>query len=154
MPSEELNIQKTERQRKVRRNAGFTLIELLIVLSILSMSYLLISPFLFGMGSSSKLAATAHDVAAEFRVLKSRAMMTGNVIVFEMIKDGGGYKISGEKREYLLSSGIHFQKSNEDINKIWFYPDGSVSHFFIVLYLKEQRRSIFTEDFTSRIIVQ
>ena len=154
MPSPRDNIQKPERELKAKRNAGFTLIELLIVLSILSMSYLLISPFLFGMGSSSKLQAVAHDVAGEFRVLRSRAMMTGNVIAFEMIKDGAGYKVSDERREYLLSSGIRFQKRKENLNKIWFYPDGSVSHFFIVLYLKEQRRSIFAEDFTSRIIVQ
>ncbi len=135
------------------RDAGYTLLELLVVLVILGVGYAAVSTSFTGGNRSVDLNSALQQIAGDMRVLRSNAILSGEVLIFEILDNGQGY-ISNEKN-VLLDQDLTLLANinNFPENQINFYPDGTSSDFKISLNSGDQSKFIASEWPTGRIMV-
>ncbi len=126
---------------------GYTLLELLVVISILVMSYLLVTPLMIGKSGNVQLNRAAQQIASDLRSLRTRAVTGGKVLQFEIAEDGHGYRYSGVERMVALEQDMVLISRAENAygNQISFYPDGTNSGIDLVLKSDNRELSISSE---------
>ena len=74
-----------------RSSRGFSLIELTIVISIMGIMFAIGIPSYLTYRRSQELKGTAQNVAAQIRLARATAIMTGRTQRFHLYKNFGGY---------------------------------------------------------------
>ena len=136
--------------------AGLTLMEVLVVLGILSMTYLLLSPFSGRIFPGASLNAASERLAGDLRDLRSRAILSGSPTTLYLLEDGQAWGFSeNEIAQVMPQEGrIILEGENSEENLASFYPDGKSNGFTLVLQLGERTKTIRSDWITGKIIIE
>jgi general secretion pathway protein H len=110
------------------RPHGFTLIEVLVVLAVIGFVLAMVLPSFKQPLGGRGLAATAHEVAAAFRLARNRAIMEDRLIQFASAEQVFDF---GRGPSAHVPAGIALilidSRQTPSARPISFYPDGSSS---------------------------
>lgn len=85
-----------------RLQQGFTLLEILVVLALVVMIYALVPPMFSAGGSSTKLKASARQVAAGLRKARSVAIVRREDATLAVDVEARRFSLTGDPKTYAL----------------------------------------------------
>lgn len=130
-----------------RNQNGYTLLELLVVLSILMMAYALFTPAFLRGNSSADFKAISQEIVGDMKKLRSRAILKGEILEFEILNDGLSYRFTGSSSDVILSDGtsIEVTINNDNPKQIKFFPNGTTNDFMLRIK-KDNREMTITSE--------
>ena len=139
------------------RMRGFSLLEIMVVLAVIAFS----SGLLVWQINQSKKSLNFEEIisALERTVhgLRQYALLNGDTTSLEIDGPNGGWRISGEEEKRFQSnaeiSAYAIQKpSNQKLEKIVFFPDGSASGAHIRIKSGKQHAVIYLDPLTGKLL--
>ena len=138
---------------------GFSLLELLIVLAIAAAMFALVPPLFSGAIQSAEHKATAYELAAALKQVRSQAISTQEERVLTLDLEEKQYIGGTNPRPKALPQDLEFaldtarsEQTTEFIGSIRFFPDGSATGGRITLSNATQRKYFVDVDWlTGRV---
>jgi general secretion pathway protein H len=134
-------------------NRGFTLLELLVVLTILVLmasAWPLAAPRVF---PTQRLRNEAQQLAAELRVARMTARLTGARQQLEISATGTGYRIATESYDLPDGLTVHLRSDGSagPANQVTLFPDGSSTGGSLDLELHERLTTVTVAPLTGHV---
>ena len=145
--------------RRSRQHLGFTLIELLVVLAILGFAVSLITGFRPPGSQHPNIDATAAELAAQLRLVRSAAIVANHSVALELdlathrYRSGNSTPRNLPKELGLQLITVSGERLAEEAGNIRFNPDGSSTGGRIILDGGSRRVAVGIEWLTGRVSV-
>lgn len=140
--------------------AGFTLIELLVVTVIMLLAYSLAAPMLSTGVSGAELKASARQLAAGLRKVRSEAILRKSEAALTIDVEQRQFMLSGDTRIYRLPAKIDFSLFtvqsglvNDKVGSIRFYPDGGSTGGRVTLVQNGRKYQVDVDWMTGRVAI-
>lgn len=142
-------------RRHKERDDGFTLVEMLVTLTVaallLSVAITIHSP---ARNKNSHLKLAARQLVADFREVRSNAVLSAGKRSLEFHPSEQRYRRVGEDSWRLLPQGVSFSfpdRAEEDAVLVTFQPDGSSSDISVRVLQGDAGRTIQIHPLTGRV---
>ena len=140
--------------------AGFTLIELLVVTVIMVMAYSLSAPLVSSGVTSTELKASARQLAAGLRKVRSVAVAQRHETVLTVDLQARRFQLSGDQRLYRFPKDVEvklFTAQSELVNasagSIRFFPDGGSTGGRITLTARDRKYDVDVNWLTGQVVI-
>lgn len=140
--------------------AGFTLIELLVTMVIMVMAYALAAPMVSTGVSGTELKASARQLAAGLRKVRSEAVSHKHETRLTVDVDERRFQLSGDPRIYRLPKDVEIslftarsELVNEKTGSIRFYPDGGSTGGRITVSAHDRKYAVDVNWLTGQVAI-
>ena len=150
------------RQQEVVRldQQGFTLIELLVVVAIMGLAYALASPLVSSGVTGAELKASARQLAAGLRKVRTQAISQRRESVLTLDVENRLFRVGDDPRLYKLPQSIKvelFTAQSERIGSstaaIRFFPDGGSTGGRITVSAKDRSYGVDVNWLTGQVAI-
>jgi general secretion pathway protein H len=143
-----------------KRAHGFTLLELMIVLLVSVLGLVAVGSSISSGNQTTKLLATARDIASALHYAHGEALMTRNPVSVTLNLEENSYQISTKDKIYHFPSEIEVsvvvaeeEFSGEGVAGIRFFADGSSTGGRVTLVWGKQLRRLDVNWITGEVSI-